>query len=230
MLAGVPSAWAGGVQVVPIRVDISAAHPIATMTVSNFNDAPMVMQLESMSWLQRDGKDQYVATDELLAVPPIFKIAPGSEQLVRVGLRQPPDPTREWAYRLFLTEVPAPLKFAQNGIQVRLQLIVPVFVAPVTKGSANLQVSGARQISDAEDDKLSFTLVNNGTVHIRAHSVQALSSTAPDSKPLAEVDGGYLLAGTSRNLSLSLPPHARALSVRVISDDEKLVLPVSPGY
>ena len=60
-------------------------------------------------WVQsEDGTDEYESTSDVIAVPPIFSIAPGETQIIRVGLVGGLSPDRELAHRLFLTELPRP--------------------------------------------------------------------------------------------------------------------------
>src|SRR5712692_6344838 len=97
---------AGSLHVSPVRLVLSQAQPTTILTLQNDGDQATVVQLEVMDWSQTDGEDIYTPTTGLLANPPIFTVLPGGTQTVRIGLRRPPDPQRERAYRLYLQEVP----------------------------------------------------------------------------------------------------------------------------
>ena len=99
--------WAGSFQVGPVSATLTADQPVAALTVRNTGGAPAVIQLEAMAWSQAAGKDTYVPTSDILATPPIFTVAPGASQVIRVGSRAP-GVQEERAERLFLREGPPP--------------------------------------------------------------------------------------------------------------------------
>ena len=106
MCAGVANA--GTIGVSPVRVTLSDSQKIGSLSVRNEGTEPITMQMEVLSWSQREGKAVFAATRELLANPPIFTIPAGNSQLVRVGLRRAPDAQRELSYRVILEELPPP--------------------------------------------------------------------------------------------------------------------------
>lgn len=198
-------AFAGGLQLEPVRVTLTPAHPTAALTVRNAGDAPMVVQLRPTAWAQRNGQDAYAPTRELLATPPIFTLAPGATQVVRVGLRRAPDPRRELTYRLYLQEVPGPVSGTArgHGLRVLLRLGVPVFVAP--PGAApQLEWRAERRA-----DGVRLTFANAGNAHVQIADLAV--ATAKDDKPLfARPLGAYVLAGESRywDFAMADPPSA----------------------
>ena len=126
----------------PDRAD-SKASATRSITVRNDGEEPVVVQSSVLAWTQEDGKDIYASTTEALVTPPIMTIAAGAEQIVRVGLRRPPDPRSELAYRVFLQEVPPPPKPGFTGLQVALRVGLPVFVAPGAPAARRLEWSAA---------------------------------------------------------------------------------------
>ncbi|WP_119628929.1 fimbrial biogenesis chaperone [Methylocaldum marinum] len=102
------AAHGGALSVAPVRLELSAPELTGAITVTNTGTESSVVQLEATDWSQRNGQDEYAPSRKLSATPPIFTLGPGATQTVRVGLRHPPDPRRELAYRLFLQEVPPP--------------------------------------------------------------------------------------------------------------------------
>lgn len=107
-LLGSAASVASGLQVEPVRLTLMRAQPITVFTVRNTGEQPVVLQVQAVAWAQRGDEELYTPTRELLATPPIFTLAPGAVQTLRVGLRRAPDPQRELAYRLYLQEVPVP--------------------------------------------------------------------------------------------------------------------------
>ena len=83
------TAQAGSFAVSPTRADLTADRAIAALTVRNTGDEPAVVQLQTVAWSQDHGTEVMIETQDLLASPPIFTLAPGAAQIVRIGLRKP---------------------------------------------------------------------------------------------------------------------------------------------
>src|ERR1700692_3246012 len=92
---------AGSFQVNPIRVEMTKGATTADITVRNDGEEAIVVQSSVVAWTQDNGQEVYTPTTEALVTPPIMTVPPGGEQIVRVGLRRPPDPQRELTYRLY---------------------------------------------------------------------------------------------------------------------------------
>ena len=104
-LIAVP-ALAGSLSVTPVRVELSNAQRSAALTVRNDGDQPSVVQAQLVAWSQESNEDKLDPTVDLLASPPIFTVAPGASQILRVALRRAPDSAVERTYRILVTEVP----------------------------------------------------------------------------------------------------------------------------
>ena len=72
-----------------------------------------------------NGQDVYEPTTDVIASPPIFTLAGGGTQLIRLGLR-----TRRpgASYRIHVEEIPA--AGAHSGIRVALKIDMPLHVLP----------------------------------------------------------------------------------------------------
>lgn len=195
-LAAASWALAGSLQISPVRIVLSAQTPIVVLTVRNESAKASVMQLEGVSWQQSAGEDIYVPTREVLATPPIFTVPPGGTQIIRVGLRRPPDSRRELAYRLFLQEVPAATA-PQNkdGVSVVLRFGIPIFVAPA--GAAPRPLLEWRAVM-ATQKALRIEAINRGDAHVQ---VSGFSLAAADGGPLLAQHQGmdYLLPEQGRH-------------------------------
>jgi fimbrial chaperone protein len=163
-LAAAFPAAASTFNIAPIRAELAAGHRTEVLTLTNDDDAPVVVQIHMEAWSQSNGEEQLDDTRELLVTPPVLQIPAKGEQIVRVALRREPDAARELTYRLIFEEVPqaAPTQF--TGLRVALRLSVPVFVAPVrTKAVADLTWE-ARPLQDGE---LQVTATNHGSGHLQ---------------------------------------------------------------
>jgi fimbrial chaperone protein len=208
---------AGSFQVNPIRVDMTKGATTAAITVRNDGDDAIVVQSSVVAWTQENGQEIYSPTSDALVTPPIMTVAPGGEQIVRVGLRRGADPQRELAYRLYLQEVPPPPKPGFTGLQVALRVGLPVFVAPAASGIRRLEWSAQVR----PDGAIVLTAQNTGNAHVQ---VTDFELRVPDaSEPVAhESSLAYVLAGQRRQWTLSAPADrvksARELRLKAFTD------------
>lgn len=200
------TASAASFQVNPIRIDLSAAEPTAALTVTNNGGESVVVQVQAFAWSQQNDKDHYTPTSDILATPPIATIASGARQILRVGLRKPPDMQRELAYRIFIQEVPPAPKPGFHGLQVALRIGVPVFVAP-QQGPAKPRVVWSA--APAPGGTIRVTATNSGNGHIRIDGIKLFA--AGDTRPIAAQSLlSYVLPGHSHDWILK--PNGRALA------------------
>lgn len=194
------TAVAGSFQVNPIRIELGKGATNAVIKVRNDGDEAVVIQASVLAWTQSNGQDAYTPTTEALVTPPVMTVAPGAEQVVRVGLRRGPDPQRELAYRVFLQEVAPPPKPGFSGLQVALRVGLPVFVAPVAPASRQLEWSARI----APNGTVMLTARNTGNAHVQVTDV---GLSAPGGEPVAhESSLVYVLAAQTHEWTLPAPP------------------------
>jgi fimbrial chaperone protein len=185
---------AANIGVSPVRVTLSDSQKIGSLSVRNDGAEPVTMQMEVLSWSQREGNAVFAATRELLANPPIFTIPAGSSQLVRVGLRRAPDAQRELTYRVILEELPPPPNPDITGARMTLRISLPVFVSPEIEAKPVLLWQAVRTSQGA----LKISLSNNGNGHIQIKNfkLSLLDSAQPW---VTQQSSDYVLAGQSRD-------------------------------
>jgi len=208
-------AFAGSLAVNPVRVALSAKHATSALTLRNGGTQSSVVQLEVMSWSQENGKEILVPTQDILATPPIFTVAAGASQIVRVGLRQPVDPLRELSYRLILNEVPPPPAKDASALQVALRISIPVFVTPKTNSAPVLQWRADR----TPQGELRVALTNTGNIHVQIHHLSLTQAGAAE--PLGSQQAGvYLLPAQGRDWTLKMnsPPLGTTLRATAMTD------------
>jgi fimbrial chaperone protein len=212
LLAAAWPAHAGVFSVSPVRMYMGPRDRVLAVTITNGGDAEMVLQAETFEWSQTaDGQDQLKPTDDLVLAPPIIKIPPRKQQVVRLALVVPRDASRQLTYRIIVREVPEAAAPAASSVQVQVALAMnmPVFVTP-----------------PAAQRKLTCSLVgrapglqarcaNEGTAYAQVRELRVLR----DGQPLARFSGGsYILPGASRLIDLTaaqpIPPGAATLAVR----------------
>lgn len=213
-----PAAHAGEWQVVPIRLDLGAAAKSGVLTVKNRSDESLNVHLKAYEWSQdKDGKDKYEETADLIFMPKIATLEKQGEQVVRVGVKIPAT-TREKAYRLFIEEIPKPRKAESTSISIAIRFGVPIFVKPLKE-----EIKGDVERLEAVKGELSAAVTNSGNAHFNITAVNfRLRNAKGDELFSKESKGWYLLDGVSRRYSAPFPSElcreAAALEVDVKSD------------
>jgi len=225
----VGDAGAGSFQVNPIRIDLSRGATNAAITVRNDGAEAVVVQSSVVAWSQENGQDVYAPTPEALVTPPIVTVPAGADQIIRVGLRRPPDPQRELTYRLYLQEVPPPPKPGFTGLQVALRIGLPVFIAPLAAPVRRLEWSAQVR----PDGTIVLSAQNTGNAHVQITDFELRSSDAGESIA-HESSLAYVLAGQRRQWTLSAPADrvksARELRLKAFTDAGEIdsAVPIEP--
>ncbi len=199
---------AGSFSVAPVRLDVKPPRRAVSIEVQNTGELPAQIQVERYRWLaDKGGDDQLEATEEVVATPPIFTLAPGQKQIVRVLLLAASDPAREATYRVILQETalndPPP-----NAVKALLRISMPLFITP-PGAKPNVQWSAERA-----DGRWWLVLENTGNAH--AQILSAKLASGEDVKAT-----GYLLAGEKRRVAVEAPPSS--LAVRLHEESEQTV-------
>ncbi len=210
LLAGACASWlavattatASTFNISPIRANLGGARHTEVLTLANAEDEPVVVQVRVVRWSQAGGEESLEDTRDLLATPPVLQIGPKSEQIVRVALRQPPDPGRELSYRLIFQEVPQAPKKDFVGLRVALRLSVPVFIAPATGKPAPDVAWQSRWL---DDGKLEIAADNRGNAHLQVSDFEVQLAQGA---PVRGLSSKYVLPGSRMSWVLTPPPDA----------------------
>lgn len=224
LLLWLPSVGAGSFSVKPVRVTLSADKKVASLEVQNNGDSETSIQLETVAWTQEPSGDVYKLSETLLATPPIFTLAPGETQIVRVGLRRLPSADQELPFRLFLTEIPPPAKKDFHGLQMALRLGVPVFLQPTTEIAPELHW----RAKNLNNGHLQLQVTNRGNAHAKLDSA---SLQLPSGEHIQGTASGYILPGYKREWEIEpvveiTPGDRLALETRVNGNTRSVTVPV----
>jgi fimbrial chaperone protein len=183
--------------VTPLLLTLPATKLATSLTLGNGGAAAVTVQTELVAWNQDSGEDAYGPATGLIVSPPIFSLAAGSGQVVRLGrLKRGTAPAREFAYRIKLTEVPPQAGETPQAVSTFMQLSLPVFVPPA---DAKARPAVEFQAHRTTDGSLKLAIANPGAVHDKITHV----TVAQDDKVLAErALNYYVLAGARRELAL----------------------------
>jgi fimbrial chaperone protein len=209
-------ATAASLDVSPIRVKFAAGQRSHVVTVRNTGDDDISVQADPVEWSQdSDGIDVYTPAGTLLVVPRIFTIAPGDEQIVRLGRVSAESGDLEGSHRVFFTEL-APSRGAGEapGLSMRLRLGIPVFVAPASEPEPRLDLVSTEQIPGG----VAVVLSNQGNVHIQVLDISGHMVGPDQPEAVSARVTAYLLPGTTRKFALRFGQGAVVSSLSVTTD------------
>jgi fimbrial chaperone protein len=129
LLAAVaPVALAGGhLQVGSTRVELAPGARATRLVLRNSGDAPVGAQVRVYDWSQPEGEDRLDETRAIALSPPIVRVAPGEEQVVRIVRQGPPPAGRDATYRVVAEEVPLTPQDASVAVGFRMRFVLPLF-------------------------------------------------------------------------------------------------------
>jgi fimbrial chaperone protein len=212
---GLSSTAMAQVAISPVRVDLSDDHTKDVVRISSQTDKTVSYQVEIVAWSQTEERREiYTPTEDVLAVPPLFTLQPGEAQIVRVGMLTDADPSTEKAYRMFITELAAPQeeKAESTGVNMRLRLGVPVFVASRALPYATLDHVDSKQMGN----QFFMQMRNSGNTHVRISEVQFHAPGISD--PQVDAAAIYILAGQTGYVPVVLQDSTRAGKVVLVTD------------
>jgi len=193
------AASAQSLSVLPVNVFLPSGQRAASLSLKNSGDKPTSIQVRAYDWSQKDDADQLIDSKLIVVSPPLVTIQPGSTQVVRLILRQPPVGS-EATYRILLDQIPGP---GEPGVvQMVLRLSIPVFAAPATKAVAQDQFHLER-----EGEGLFLVGVNTGQSHDTLHDIVVTASDGRKFSLKTRVSP-YLLTGATRRWELDAQGHA----------------------
>ena len=215
IFSSVDSTAFASISVSPVRIDLGTSHTKDVIRVSNQEQRQKSYQVEVVAWSQADGKPEvYAPTEAIIAVPPLFTLAPGEEQLVRVGMMTEADASEERTYRVFITEIASPQteESPPSGVAMRLQIGVPVFVAPEAMPFSTFDLVESNSV----DGKLFLKFRNSGNTHVKVSEVQYQPPGIGDA--VVSPTATYVLAGQTGHLPVPSPDGRAVGKVTLVTD------------
>jgi fimbrial chaperone protein len=203
--------WAAAASfgVAPIGLTIASNENSGSVVVTNTGADPVVIQARAFAWTQ-SVDDVRTETRDLIINPPLFKLAAGESQLVRVASRRAAPEETELAFRLAFSEVPLLASAPGPGLRVTLSLDVPLYIAPRRSGSPAM----AWRFEDPSG-KPRVLAENSGNRHLRLRDVKVMDGE----KELASVPRLVVLAKSSFAVSLTATPGMKQ-SLRLTGQDD----------
>ena len=197
MLIAAANCQAGSIQLTPVRINLSEGAKVAVLTVHNTGPEDSVMQVTLNKWTLEGQTDVYTQSQDLVITPVTFRLAPGAQQIVRIGLRGAPPSDREGTYRLLVEEVPEPQSPTITGARLVVRHDLPVFVAPLVAAKPGLDVA-----LDCVRGGANLRVTNIGNVHALLRDVTL--EEMPGKQLIGRADTfDYLLPTAQKNLQLA---------------------------
>ena len=217
LLACLPgSGRSASVAVSPVLLDFARQQRALTTTVTNHGDRPIQVQVRLFRWSNEPAAETYTETRDIGFSPPMFTLAAGESQIVRLMLRTPPPATQEAAYRLIVDQLP---EAQTSGIQMPLRMVLPVFVAPQASGEGRLSWTAA-----AEGGQVTVTARNEGVRRVKLFDMARLQGGAPH--VIQAGLAGYVLAGETRSWRIPAERGATTVSLTVRTERGPLAVTV----
>lgn len=213
---------ADGLNVSPIRVDLSNNERSAALTITNQNDTTELLRVEGDTWDQNSGNDAYaLSSNQLFIVPPVLSIDPGQSKMVRLALLEAADSPRERAFRIFITQVPSELHEA-GEVQIAFRVGIPIFVTTATPASAAKLSSAPALAWTAKLDgrrRIHLSVQNVGNTHVHIDAVHIYADASQRQLVGTVTLSDYVLAGAARTFDLTAPADLVSPSIVVQGSD-----------
>lgn len=199
IIAAVSPATAGSFKIDPVSLSLAADRATTSVSLANSGSEPVSVRVLTYHWGQLNGRDVYGETDDVIVSPPIFTLAPGQAQLVRVGLKQrrPGD-----AYRVVFEEIPHK-GATSTAVQVALRLDLPLFVE-AAGGTPHVEWTASRDATG----QVTLEGSNSGTKYQKVLAISATGAAGKD-LPLTR-QMGVVLPASSRRWAVGNPPELAA--------------------
>lgn len=201
LLALPGTAMAGGISVMPTRIDFAAGRGVQSVLVTNTSAQTITLETQVMVWPQ--GAPGQLENDVVVS-PAVVTLPPDQRIRLRIGLVRPQESNIERSYRLYFTELSAPAGLQGAGIGVRLRIGVPIFVEPLQPRAAPLRWAFRQGAQGME-----LVAHNDGNVHSRITQLKV--ADAADPLPLPST---YVLAGSTLAVPLTRAPNQSVTRIR----------------
>ncbi|MGO4703467.1 fimbrial biogenesis chaperone [Dyella sp. 2RAB6] len=193
------AAQASSLQISPVMVELLPGQSASAMMLRNPGKDPIYGQVRVFRWDQAPDDDRLEPSEDLVASPPLIRIEPQGEQLVRLVRRDGSAVAQERNYRVLVDEVPNLDAAPGNGVNIRLRYSVPVFLEPAgppatPRLSWELRRDGAQW---------QLRVSNSGGRRAQLASVQVVGADGV-AQQINPGLLGYVLAGRTRQWTIAL--------------------------
>lgn len=193
------SANAATLLIWPVHIVYAPGQRTAELWLENRSEDKVSMQIRVLEWSQKDGAEEYAPQQMLLASPPFGTIEGGKKQLIRLVRPGPPDPSKEYHFRVLIDEIPRKDEINQSGVQFQMRYSVPVFFqhgTPVKEPAVYFAEHLSCKIADGK-----LVITNTGEYSARIARL-SLSDKNNERKYLTQGLLGYVLPGSTMSWAI----------------------------
>ena len=191
----------------PIYPVIESQEKATPVWLENVGDEASMIQVRVFKWSQNNNQDQYENQQEIIASPPIVKVAAGDKQMIRLTKAANVENGKEYSYRVIIDELPINLEQNDDvtSVSFKMRYSLPLFVYGKGLGSGNnIDTKKINNKNPNARPILSWSIVNtNNRDYLEVNNSGLLSVRISgfkiDGKDYKSVSGsntfGYVLAG-----------------------------------
>lgn len=183
-------AWAEGLRVSPVLLEVPAPGAATTLTLRNEGRETITVQARSFRWTQAGGQEQLRRTNDVVVSPPATRLPPGATQTIRVVRTAKSAVRGEEAYRVIINEVPDQGRRRSGSVAFATELRIPVFF--VGRGARNPEVAWALRNSGGATV---LVAQNRGDTRLRLADLRLTGATGASVSRPGLV--GYVLGGST---------------------------------
>jgi|SRR5450631_1432236 fimbrial chaperone protein len=167
LFGGARISMAAQLRVEPILLEMNAPAASGTLMLHNDGDTEIAVQTRVLRWSQADGKETLETTTDVVASPPIARLTPGGDYVVRV-VRVSKQPVQgEESYRVIVDQLPNFRLRKDRVVNLLIRQSIPVFFR-------NPQLSAPSVVwsFNNRDGKLFVLASNSGDERLRIASLR----------------------------------------------------------
>lgn len=195
--ASAPQAKAASLQVAPVRINVPPQAAASRITLSNLGEAQIQTQIRIFRWVQDNGKDRLVETRDVAVSPPILRLEPGAQNVVRIVRTAKTPVAAEESYRVIVDQLPPRANASSNNVSFLFRYSIPVFFQ-----SAQDTRAGLAWALGASKGRPVLTVTNTGKASARLSN---LSLALANGKAVSTSPGllGYVLPNSTVRFELA---------------------------
>ncbi|WP_079212697.1 fimbrial biogenesis chaperone [Brucella pituitosa] len=183
-------AKAASLRVAPVLIDLTA--PTAASSLRIWNDAkqPVDVQVRIYRWRQTGGVDAYTPATDVMVSPPMSRLRPGGENMVRVVRTSKKPVSGEESYRLIVDELPDNGTQRSGTVSLVVRHSIPVFFSQPGIAPESTTWSVVRRANGYQ-----VTVSNKGDKRLRVSDLSLEAANGPVASEKGLV--GYILGQSS---------------------------------
>jgi fimbrial chaperone protein len=204
-------------RVEPVVLELNAPAAAGTLTLRNDEDNEATIQTRVLRWSQTGGVESLEPTTDVVASPPVVKLAPHADYVVRVVRVSKQQVRGEESYRVIVDQLPRTGGGQARAVNLLIRQSIPVFFR-----ARELTVPRVSWELRSEAGKLTVVASNAGDERLRIANLR-LKDSAGIAVSLGNGLIGYVLGRSSMSwVAQKVPPGFRSGgSISVTADTDK---------